>query len=180
MSEPDRQVDPLSVEVGRRLRDRRHGLEATLEAIAAIADVSISHLAEIELGRSSCSLPVLARLSSALDLPMGEILPTLGESPVRVAALGGVAATDPVLSHERLDLCVQELQLRPAEAKTVELESDDATLHVVSGGCSVDGFGATIQLGAGDSLSVRLGKAMSVSVDPAARGHLSAVLITHS
>ena len=85
-----------------------------------------------------------------------------------------------MLSHERLDLCVQELQLRPAEAKTVELESDDATLHVVSGGCSVDGFGATIQLGAGDSLSVRLGKAMSVSVDPAARGHLSAVLITHS
>lgn len=146
--------DPVAVEVGRRLRERRQLQGSTLETVSAAADISLSHLAEIETGKSSCSLPVLVRLSRALDYPMAEILPTLGASPVRVESLGSMADGERVISHERLDLVVREVRLSNGDGREVELGGGDSAVYVLDGTCAVEGSGLQASLAVGDSVSM--------------------------
>ncbi len=96
MTKDDASPDSLSAEVGRRLRERRVARKETLQVVADAADISLSHLAEIETGKSSCSLPVLLRLSRALAYPVAQILPTLGASRLRVDTVRTAEAQRPI------------------------------------------------------------------------------------
>ena len=57
----------LGTRLGTRLKERRQELGKRLAEVAAAADVSGGYLSSIENGASVPSLPVLARLSHALE-----------------------------------------------------------------------------------------------------------------
>lgn len=147
-------VESLSSEVGRRLRERRHERSETLSEVSEAADISSAHLAEIETGKSFCSLPVLLRLSQALDYPMSEILPRLGKSRIRVESVGPELQGTRSLSHPELDLAVHAVCLRSGEETVIEVAEADALVFVIGGRCSLEIPGHLVELGAGDSADV--------------------------
>lgn len=155
-------VDTLAAEVGRRLRDRRAAREETLQTVASGADISLSHLAEIETGKTSCSLPVLLRLSRALDYPLAQILPTLGESRTRVDTVHSTEVQRSV-SHEGLDLIVRSVNLKAGEATDVGLDLCEAIIYVVSGSSEVSIAPTRTTLQRGDSAEIRRSPYVSIS-----------------
>ena len=68
----------IGEEVGARLAERRSELGHSLRKVAEAAEVSASHLSEIENGRTQVSIPVLLRLVRALDMTVTELLPRIG------------------------------------------------------------------------------------------------------
>lgn len=73
---PSPQLDNpgLGALLGPRLRERRNKLGKTLSTIAYEADVSTGYLSSIETGASVPSLPVLARITHALEVSLAELL----------------------------------------------------------------------------------------------------------
>lgn len=143
----------LSEEVGARLAERRHELGATLRDVAAQAEVSASHLSEIENGRSQVSLPVLLRLVRALDLTMSELLPRIGGQRVRGGSLQELTSDVHGLSHNELELVVDFHHLKPNSSVLVENPAlADLLIHVLTGRVTIDAAGETIELGPCDSI----------------------------
>ncbi len=155
-------VESLSSEVGRRLRERRHERAETLSEVAEVADISSAHLAEIETGKSFCSLPVLLRLSQALEYPMSEILPRLGGNRVRVASIGAEKPGERSLSHPELDLAVHGVRLGGDEDTVIDVAQADAVVFVVDGRCSLEVPGELVDLGPGDSADVTKASALTL------------------
>ena len=60
--------------LGDRLRRKRQEHSLTQEELAHLADVSPVMIAKIEQGRRQPRMPVLTRLSAALDVPLSELL----------------------------------------------------------------------------------------------------------
>jgi transcriptional regulator with XRE-family HTH domain len=60
--------------LGDRLRRKRREHSFTQEELAEVSGVSQVMIAKIEQGRRQPRLPVLSRLSSALDIPLSELL----------------------------------------------------------------------------------------------------------
>jgi DNA-binding NtrC family response regulator len=60
----------LNAEVGRRIRERRHGQPLTLKQLANRTGLSVSLISQIELGKSAASMSTLHKLSTALGVPM--------------------------------------------------------------------------------------------------------------
>ncbi|MEM8922195.1 MAG: helix-turn-helix transcriptional regulator [Actinomycetota bacterium] len=142
----------LSEEAGARLAERRQELGATLRDIAAQAEVSASHLSEIENGRSQVSLPVLLRLVRALDLTISELLPRIGGQRVRGGSLGDLGPGSHTLSHDELELVVEYRQLEPRSSVLVENPSlADLLVHVIDGQITIDAAGQSVDLGPGDT-----------------------------
>ncbi len=163
-SEP-KNINPnsLSAEVGRRLRDRRHERGRTLAQTASDAAISSAHLGEIETGESFCSLPVLLRLSRALEYPMAELLPKIGGHRVRQAKLGGTNQSLETLSHEDLDLDVLGIQLGPGESYVGDLDRRQAMLFVVEGKCEMAVGTNVANLSPGDAADIINGMKITVS-----------------
>ncbi|MEM9033118.1 MAG: helix-turn-helix domain-containing protein [Actinomycetota bacterium] len=145
----------LAAEVGARLRERRTERGETLRDVAAAADVSPSHLGEIETGQVSCSLPVLLRLARALDYPMGALLPRIGPHRVRQGRLANESGVVARLSHDELDLHVEGLRLAAGQAHRIELGGVDALVHVIDGRCTLDIGKHEVSLATGDAANVR-------------------------
>ncbi|MHC4375977.1 MAG: shikimate kinase [Planctomycetota bacterium] len=77
-------------ELGRRLRSLRLESGLSVQALADRAQVSRRYLTEAEAGRANPSALVLARLASALEVPLGRLLdlPVRARSGERVALVG--------------------------------------------------------------------------------------------
>lgn len=77
-------------ELGRRLRSMRQESGLSLQALAERAQVSRRYLTDAEAGRANPSALVLARLASALEVPLGRLmdLPVRARSGERVALVG--------------------------------------------------------------------------------------------
>lgn len=167
----------LSEEVGAKLSERRQELGATLRDIAATAEVSASHLSEIENGRSQVSLPVLLRLVRALDLTISELLPRIGGRRARAGSIEGLDAGSHRMSHPELELTIDYHELDADSSVLVENPTlDDLLVHVLAGEVRVDTAGQSITLGAGDTLdSERLGSCKLIAVAPA-----TAITVTRS
>ena len=67
----------LNVEVGRRIREQRHGCPLTLKQLANRTGLSVSLISQIELGKSAASVSTLRRLSTALGVRMGHFFETV-------------------------------------------------------------------------------------------------------
>jgi DNA-binding NtrC family response regulator len=67
----------LNVEVGRRIRERRHGCPLTLKQLANRTGLSVSLISQIELGKSAASVSTLRRVSTALGVRMGHFFETV-------------------------------------------------------------------------------------------------------
>ncbi len=59
--------------VGQKVRDARSRRGMTRKMLAHEADVSERHLAQIELGEGNVSIILLKRITTALNIPMGEV-----------------------------------------------------------------------------------------------------------
>ena len=60
----------LNVEVGRRIRERRHSRPLTLKQLANRTGLSVSLISQIELGKSAASMSTLHKLAAALGTKM--------------------------------------------------------------------------------------------------------------
>ena len=60
--------------MGRRIRVRRKELGLTQEKLAEKAEISTSHIGEIERGTSICSLAVLVNIATVLDLNLDTLI----------------------------------------------------------------------------------------------------------
>jgi two-component system OmpR family response regulator len=60
----------LNVEVGKRIRERRHSRPLTLKQLANRTGLSVSLISQIELGKSAASMSTLHKLAAALGVPM--------------------------------------------------------------------------------------------------------------
>ena len=64
----------VTVTLHDRLRWLRRNAGMTLEQVAQIVDTSVSHLSDLERGRTLPSLPMLERIAAAYHLSLGECL----------------------------------------------------------------------------------------------------------
>ena len=64
------EMDPLTLEVGGRLRQRRKTLGIPQEQLAALAGVAVHTLSNLESGKGNPSLRVLGKLFDCLGLEL--------------------------------------------------------------------------------------------------------------
>lgn len=64
----DREIDRLLYKISMQIQKRRIDLGYTQEELAEILDVSVGTIKTIEQGTRNPSLPMLIRISDALDL----------------------------------------------------------------------------------------------------------------
>jgi len=140
--------------VGGRLAERRHELSKSLRVVALEADLSTSHLSDIENGVCQVSLPVLLRLVRSLDLTITELLPRIGGHRVKSTSIADVpAGKSAIISHEELTLHVEILKLTENSSHTLQNRSrSDVLIHVLHGAVVVFVEGTEIDLQAGDTL----------------------------
>jgi transcriptional regulator with XRE-family HTH domain len=143
----------LGARLGLRLKERRRELGRTLAEVAAAAEVSNGYLSSIEKGASVPSLPVLARLAHALEVPLAEILRTSASERLARGRLGDA------LQPERLAADGSRLQIvrsggRPGDSgrAPVTLGGTDVFCFLAAGTLEVEVDGTTFELAAGDAI----------------------------
>ena len=146
--------DAINQEVGARLAERRRELARSLRQVAADAEVSTSHLSDIESGACRVSLPVLLRIVRALDLTITELLPQIGGHRVARSSIGDMSDGEArVLSHNDLDLSISMVHLDGRASHQIENpERADVLIYVLSGSVACDSDGTVVPLEEGDTL----------------------------
>ncbi len=106
-------VRRLLGDVLRRHRQRQH---RTLRDVSAAARVSLGYLSEVERGRKEASSELLAAISTALGLPLSEVLREVSDEMARteLAALGALEMPSAPTPVRRAELTAQLTQV-PAE-----------------------------------------------------------------
>jgi transcriptional regulator with XRE-family HTH domain len=155
-------VDQMPLAIGRRVRDARTSRGLTLDQLADISGVSRRMIVNVEGGATNASIATLLRLSTALAVPLAELVDDRPSAPLvltRAAertplwhgASGGTAEL--VASSDMLELW--EWHLQPGEAYVSEPHSAGTRelLHVHSGRLDVDVAGERVTVLAGDGVS---------------------------
>lgn len=143
--------------LGERMRERRLELGKKLAQIASEAGVSVGYVSAIENGISIPSLPVLARLSHALELSLAEMLRESGSSRLArgrlTNALGRKALAAPG-SHMR----IVRMSSKPGHAgrAPVVLGKTDVFVFLYQGCLSIAVDGTPFELETGDALQCSL------------------------
>jgi transcriptional regulator with XRE-family HTH domain len=151
------ETSELGTLLGTRMKDRRRELGKTLADVAAAADVSSGYLSSIEKGASVPSLPVLARLSHALEVSLAEMLRTSASARLARGHLaGGLGAKR--LAAEGSRLQIVRLGSRPATKgrAPLTLEETDVFVFLYRGRLAVEVDGVRFELEAGDALQCDL------------------------
>lgn len=146
--------DAINQEVGARLAERRRELARSLRRVAADAEVSTSHLSDIESGACRVSLPVLLRIVRALNLTITELLPQIGGHRVRRSNINDMPMGESrVLSHDDLDLGISLLHLDEDAIHQIDnTDRVDVLIYVLDGSVDCDADGTVVRLGEGDTL----------------------------
>jgi transcriptional regulator with XRE-family HTH domain len=63
--------DTISLEIGRKLRQRRQELRLSLAQVAERCGVSFQQIHKYEIGHNAISAPMLWSLARCLDVPIG-------------------------------------------------------------------------------------------------------------
>ena len=144
----------LAARVGARLRKRRTDSGRTLAEVARAAEVSVSYLSAVEKGGNVPSLPVLARITHALGVPIADVLRGEDEMRLRRSRLDEAARGTEVVSHPDLQLRVAFAVTEAGEAGDcpLALEQADVFVYVRSGCLDVAVDGESWQLRSGDAL----------------------------
>jgi transcriptional regulator with XRE-family HTH domain len=143
----------LGSRLGARLRERRRELGRRLADVAQAADVSTGYLSAIEKGGSVPSLPVLARLSHALELSLAEMLRTSATERLARGHLSSAPGTERVAADGSRMQIVRSVR-RPGDAgrAPVALGRTDVFVFVHHGEMEVEVDGSTFALAPGDAL----------------------------
>lgn len=154
MSSETEHARSLAGRVGARLRKRRTETGRTLAAVAAASDVSVSYLSAVEHGGSVPSLPVLARVTHALDVTMAEILRDEDEVRLRTSRLDDEEPGTRIVSHPDLQLQVAFLVCAAGDAGSSPLDvpGGDVFVYLRSGRLEVIVDGERWELLSGDAL----------------------------
>lgn len=144
----------ISEEVGARLAERRNELGRSLRQVSVDAEVSTSHLSDIESGVCGVSLPVLLRIVRALDLTITELLPRIGSHHVRRGSIVDIQeGASELLSQQNLDLDISYFHLGEGDSHEVDNSARaDVLIHVLSGSVVCDADGTAVPLSSGDTL----------------------------
>jgi transcriptional regulator with XRE-family HTH domain len=143
----------LGTVLGTRLKERRQELGRRLAEVAAAADVSPGYLSSIESGTSVPSLPVLARLTHALELSLAEMLRTSGSTRLARGHLGAAVGAKR-LAAEGSRLQIVRLGSRPATRgrAPLELGQTDVFVFLHRGRLTVEVDDVRFELEPGDAL----------------------------
>lgn len=143
----------LGSRLGARLRERRHELDRRLADVARAAGVSTGYLSAIEKGGSVPSLPVLARLSHALELSLAEMLRTSATERLARGHLSRALGTKRLAADGSRMQIVRSVR-RPGDTgrAPVELGRTDVFVFVHHGELEVEVDGSTFALLPGDAL----------------------------
>ena len=146
--------DAINQEVGARLAERRSELSRSLREVANDAEVSTSHLSDIESGACRVSLPVLLRIVRALDLTITELLPQIGGHRVFRGSINDVPADGlRLLSHDDLDLSISMVRLDAGGSHEFENpQREDVLVYVLRGAVACEADGTVVLLDEGDAL----------------------------
>lgn len=155
-------VEQMPSAIGRRVRDARVARGWTLDQLAEGSGVSRRMIVNVESGAANASIATLLRLSTALGIPLAELIDDRPSAPLVVThstervplwcgEKGGTAEL--VASSDMLELW--EWHLQPGEAYISESHSAGTRelLHVHSGRLDVDVAGERTTLVAGDGAS---------------------------
>ncbi|MGO1497846.1 helix-turn-helix domain-containing protein [Agrococcus casei] len=163
--------DALVPRIGRAIRDRRKASGLTLTQLAQQAEISVSHLSNIETGQSIASLPLLSKVASALGISMAEL--TRDEN--RLVAHSGRLPTPGehwrILSHDDLEtrIAAGDFAAGAELAFPFPLEGRDCFLTVLSGAVKVTVDGGEYSLGQGDAIDARSAAILTIVVADDAR-----------
>lgn len=154
--------------IGQRLHRRRMQLKRTLDEVARAAGLSASLISKIENFRTMPSLPVLVRLSEALETDMAEfvtglaarqapgsyiLMPRAERMPVEREEAQGFRY-ESIFSKE-LDRCFWQtviLTLEPAAKRLPATTDGDEFLLVLGGRCEFRLGMETITMAEGDAI----------------------------
>ncbi len=155
-------VDQMPLAIGRRVRDARTSRGMTLDQLADDSGVSRRMIVNVESGATNASIATLLRLSTALAVPLAELVDDRPSAPLVVTRAadrqplwrgehGGTAEL--VASSDMLELW--EWQLQPGESYVSEAHSAGTRelLHVHSGRLDLDLAGERTTMATGDGVS---------------------------
>lgn len=155
MNPPD--SEGLAARIGQAVRNRRKAENLTLTQVAQRADISVSHLSNLETGFSTASLLLLARVAGALNTSLAEL--TRGESRLMVEASSLPALTENWrwLSHAKLQtqIVANWLDAGARVRFPLPLTNRDLFLTVLRGTATVTVDSTDYTLDEGDAIDVR-------------------------
>ncbi|CAN5357155.1 hypothetical protein BH11ACT6_BH11ACT6_02270 [soil metagenome] len=139
--------------MGERLRERRKDLGLSLSETARRASISPSYLSAVESASSTPSLPVLSRISHALDLTMGEVIAMDERDTVRLDHLDPTPGAK-VVSSPQLQMKIVFEVAEPNNSGTCPVTTCDCdvVVFVKTGSLTVNVNGQLWTLGEGDAL----------------------------
>jgi transcriptional regulator with XRE-family HTH domain len=152
-AEPELQAPGLGALLGPRLRERRLELGRTLTGLARAVNLSPGYLSTIENGASVPSLPVLARLTHALDVSLAEILRS--SSSARLARghiTDGSGNSDLAPEGSQLEIVRHSASPDDAGEALVSLGHRDVFVYVYLGRLEVSVDDEVFELAPGDAL----------------------------
>ncbi len=94
-------IEQLTQEVGSRVRSVRSRRGLTRKNLAFHSDVSERYLAQLERGTANVSLALLSRISKALGVRIGSLLPEQEESCIKYPPLGELIETFELETQEK-------------------------------------------------------------------------------
>jgi transcriptional regulator with XRE-family HTH domain len=145
--------ESLGDRVGSRIRQRRLELGRKMSDVAAGADLSVGYLSSIENGGKFPSLPVLARLSHALEMSLAEMLRTSASARLVRGSLSDEPGEER-LNADGSQLRIVRLSSGPGARGDAPLSfgSGDVFVYVHRGQLTIDVDDATFEVGPGDAL----------------------------
>jgi transcriptional regulator with XRE-family HTH domain len=128
-------------------------LGRTLAEVAAQADVSSGHVSAIEKGTSIPSLPVLARIAHALQVPLAEVLRSSNSALLARGRITDVVEIEDLAAHGS-ELQIVRHCAEPGESghAPVSLGTGDVFLYLHRGRMEVTLDDGVFELGPGGAL----------------------------
>ncbi len=145
--------ESLGARVGSRIRQRRLELGRKLGDVAASADMSVGYLSSIENGGKVPSLPVLARLSHALEMSLAEMLRTSASTRLARGSMSDRIGQER-LNAEGSQLRIVRLSSKPGArgSAPASFGRGDVFVYVHRGQLMIDVEGTVFELDPGDAL----------------------------
>jgi len=99
---PSSQASPVSIALGKRLKQCRHAVEKSQETLAFDAHVDRTYISAIERGVANPSIETLANICHALGMTLSELFEPLSSVPLAPTGTRRVnAATPPEIIRKR-------------------------------------------------------------------------------
>jgi transcriptional regulator with XRE-family HTH domain len=100
---PSARPAPISIALGKRIKQRRHEVDKSQETLAFEAHVDRTYISAIERGIANPSIETLANVCYALDVTLAELFAPLdGVSLKPTGERRANAATPPEIKRQRL------------------------------------------------------------------------------